>query len=348
MPPTPFEHGLALAWSDGALSRDGAIMLEVLQKQLGLSDAERAEQEQNWLSDISKNERRSFGDGDKVLRQWLEGLDDRKNLSKYAQSMGKAALEVGLSKTAWKEAYKFADGLGIGDELANGVWLEKEAESIDSWPAALDPLALILGLVFAIPNKSLKPSFELSEGAPFAIIDNPDAKPTPLSWMPGLVPIKHDNCAWGWGEGSMPSNPAPEGDLVYCDSILLSWIKRLIAMRINRQEPVLVGLQENQKVLPSSAKITSEGNKITLSMIVDLGEGKLVQPWASVTIDGDVEPIPAPEGLGENWTGIHNAITAILTNALDNLPRQLLLASGIDSNYRSIRLENGWLTHQIV
>ena len=84
MPPTPFEHGLALAWSDGALSRDGAIMLEVLQKQLGLSDAERAEQEQNWLSDISKNERRSFGDGDKVLRQWLEGLDDRKNLSKYA------------------------------------------------------------------------------------------------------------------------------------------------------------------------------------------------------------------------------------------------------------------------
>ena len=139
MPPTPFEHGLALAWSDGALSRDGAIMLEVLQKQLGLSDAERAEQEQNWLSDISKNERRSFGDGDKVLRQWLEGLDDRKNLSKYAQSMGKAALEVGLSKTAWKEAYKFADGLGIGDELANGVWLEKEAESIDSWPAALDP-----------------------------------------------------------------------------------------------------------------------------------------------------------------------------------------------------------------
>ena len=46
MAPTPFEHGLALAWSDGALSRDGAIMLENLQEQLGITDSERAEQEQ--------------------------------------------------------------------------------------------------------------------------------------------------------------------------------------------------------------------------------------------------------------------------------------------------------------
>ena len=30
MAPTPFEHGLALAWSDGALSRKGALMLEDL------------------------------------------------------------------------------------------------------------------------------------------------------------------------------------------------------------------------------------------------------------------------------------------------------------------------------
>ena len=43
MAPTPFEHGLALAWSDGALSREGALMREALQQQLGLSDKDRAE-----------------------------------------------------------------------------------------------------------------------------------------------------------------------------------------------------------------------------------------------------------------------------------------------------------------
>ena len=67
MAPTPFEHGLALAWSDGALSREGAIMLETLQKQLGLSDKERAVQEQSWLSEMTKTPRRSFGDGDQIL-----------------------------------------------------------------------------------------------------------------------------------------------------------------------------------------------------------------------------------------------------------------------------------------
>ena len=152
MAPTPFEHGLALAWSDGALSRDGAIMLETLQQQLGLSDKERAIQEQAWLSEMFKNERRSFGDGDQILREWLEGLNDRENLASSARSMGRAALDVGLSKTGWSDAYRFAEGLGLGEELACGVWLEKEAEPLNGWPAALDPLAIILGLVISVPK----------------------------------------------------------------------------------------------------------------------------------------------------------------------------------------------------
>ncbi|GIR00528.1 MAG: hypothetical protein CM15mP9_2310 [Methanobacteriota archaeon] len=127
MSPTPFEHGLALAWSDGALSREGALMLEALQTQLGLSDKERALQEQEWLNDISRNKRRSFGDGDQILREWLEGLSDKENLEQSARSMGRAALDVGLSKSAWRDAFTFAKGLGLGDELANGVWLEEES-----------------------------------------------------------------------------------------------------------------------------------------------------------------------------------------------------------------------------
>jgi len=52
--PTPFEHGLALAWSDGALSREGAKMLEELQEKLKMSDDERSIQEEAWLNEISK------------------------------------------------------------------------------------------------------------------------------------------------------------------------------------------------------------------------------------------------------------------------------------------------------
>ena len=82
MAPTPFEHGLALAWSDGALSRNGAKMLETLQKQLGISDKERALQEQAWLSEISKTERRSFGDGDQIWALLLRmSSDHRRQLS---------------------------------------------------------------------------------------------------------------------------------------------------------------------------------------------------------------------------------------------------------------------------
>ena len=121
MAPTPFVHGLALAWSDGALSRDGAIMLETLQQQLGLSDSERAMQEQVWLAEISKTSRRSFGDGDQNLREWLEGLNDCESLAPTARSMGRAAVNAGISKSGWAEALLFAEGLGLGNDLAEGI-----------------------------------------------------------------------------------------------------------------------------------------------------------------------------------------------------------------------------------
>ena len=236
MAPTPFEHGLALAWSDGALSRNGALMLESLQVQLGLSDKERAYQEQKWLSEISKNKRRSFGDGDQILREWLEGLSDKENLGESARSMGRAALDVGLSKTAWSESILFAEGVGLGEELASGVWLEKDAEALDSWPAALDPLAIILGLVMSVPKSTEQIETELSEGDAFVIINHKEAKASRLTWMPELTPVKHEKCAWGWKDGGNVTTQAPDKDFVFCNSILLAWVRRLISIRKRRGE----------------------------------------------------------------------------------------------------------------
>jgi len=344
MAPTPFEHGLALAWSDGALSRDGAIMLETLQKQLGLSDKERAIQEQKWLADMSKTERRSFGDGDKILREWLEGLNDRENLSSSALSMGRAALDIGLSKSGWSNALQFADGLGLGEELAAGVWLEREAEPLKGWPAALDPLAIILGLVISVPSSAQHEETELIEGDAFVIINHQDANPRRLSWLPNLIPVKNEKCAWGWSGDKKVSTTPPDNDFVICSSVLSAWVRRFIAMRHQRGEGGLDELPEGFQIMPSSSDLECDGNNMKLSAIVNLGDGGLVRPWASVNVSNGVTINPAPSGIGPAWVKIHDGMANLIVNALETLPRQLLQATGLQFDCENITLQDGWIT----
>ncbi len=344
MAPTPFEHGLALAWSDGALSRDGALMLEMLQKQLGLSDKERAIQEQAWLSEMSKNDRRSFGDGDQILREWLEGLNDEENLTTSVRSMGRAALDVGLSKSGWSGAYQFAKGLGLGEELANGVWLEKEAEPLNGWPPALDPLAIILGLVISVPKTVETKHTEFADGDAFVIVNHEDARAANLSWMPDLIPVKHEKCAWGWKGDKKVSTKPSEGDLVFCDSVLLAWVRRLIVMRHQRGDVGLEGLPKGFQVMPSSAELEMDGTNLKLSMIVDLGEGGLVRPWASISVDGTAKINPAPASLGHTWVKIHDGLANLMLTALETLPGQLLQAAGLQSGCKNLSVNEGWIT----
>ena len=347
MPPTPFEHGLALAWSDGALSRDGAVMLETLQKQLGLTDSERAVVEESWLNDISRSTKRSFGDGDAILREWLEALNDRDALEPAARSMGKAALEIGLSKTTWIEAISFADGLGLGQELAEGAWLEVEAEELTEWPPALDPLAIILGLVITIPGTTNQKEETYSEGTTFVRINHPDAKSSHLSWMPDLLPIKDESCAWGWNDG-VPNSEIPDSDLVYCNSVLQAWIRRLITMRRERGEEGISGLPEGCQVMPSSCELKRVGNELTISMIFDLGDAGLVRPWASVTIDNGATINEPPEGLAANWVSIHDALANLLVTGIETLPKQLLNASGIQMECSEANVDEGWIIHDLI
>jgi hypothetical protein len=348
MAPTPFEHGLALAWSDGALSRNGAKMLEKLQKQLGISDKERALQEQAWLSEISKTERRSFGDGDQILSEWLEALNDTESLSPAARSMGRAALDVGLSKSGWSEALQFAEGLGLAADLAEGVWLEKEAEPLDGWPPALDPLAIILGLVISVPGSVSKKEAQYSNGTPSVSINHPDASPSHLSWMPNLLPIYSDGCEWGWEESSIEDTNMPTNSLNYSHSVLMAWIRRLLTMRKDRGEIGLSGLPEECQLVPSSSEVKFNGDSLTLSMIVDLGDSGLVKPWASVKVDGEPEIIPAPEGISDNWVKIHDALAGLLITGIETLPRQLLLASGTEASISAPTLNGSWIVHDIV
>ena len=348
MAPTPFVHGLALAWSDGALSRDGAIMLETLQQQLGLSDSERAAQEQVWLAEISKTSRRSFGDGDQNLREWLEGLNDCDSLAPTARSMGRAAVNAGISKSGWAEAFLFAEGLGLGNDLAEGIWYEKEAAPLKDWPSALDPLAIILGLVISAPSIVQENTQEFSEGAAFVSVTHPDANANRLSWMPNLLPIDSEGCQWGWEDEKETNTEMPSRSVVYSYTVLLAWIRRLVAKRKDRGEGGLSGLPDNCRLMPSSSEVVLDGNIMTISMIVDLGGDGLVRPWASVDIDGAPSIVPAPDGISENWVMIHDALAGLLITGLETLPRQLLLASGAEVSLSVPEIDGEWIVHDIV
>jgi len=82
-------------------------------------------------------------------------------------------------------------------------------------------------------------------------------------------------------------------------------------------------------------------------MIVDLGEGGLVRPWASVNIEGVAKINPAPEGLGPNWKKIHDGLANLMLTALETLPRQLLQVSGLQTGYSNVSVQDGWITQDL-
>ena len=183
----PFEHGLALAWSDGALSRRGAQLLELLQSRLVLSDKQRAEIEEKWLESLSNIQRRSFGDGDEALSNWLKALSNTEQLEDAAKQLGRTALDVGLSKSMWKKAHQFATGLGLGDAFAKGAWLEETVSPTSDWPEALDPLAIIIGL--GMGEISVKPERQINVSKnPVVVINNIEKTAVELQWLPALGP----------------------------------------------------------------------------------------------------------------------------------------------------------------
>ena len=119
-------------------------------------------------------------------------------------------------------------------------------------------------------------------------------------------------------------------------------------MRKDRGEIGLSGLPEECQLVPSSSEVKFNGDSLTLSMIVDLGDSGLVKPWASVKVDGEPEIIPAPEGISDNWVKIHDALAGLLITGIETLPRQLLLASGTEASISAPTLNGSWIVHDIV
>jgi hypothetical protein len=343
MAPSPFEHGLALAWSDGALSRRGAQLLELLQTRLGLNDDSRAAIEEMWQESLVNLSRRSFGDGDETLASWLEALKDADDLQKAAKDLGRTSLEVGLSRSIWTEAYSFANGLGLGAAFAAGAWMEESAEVVNTWPEALDPLALIIGKGHSELVTRQSGNLEYSFGTPVIILSESGNSPSPLAWLPGLLPMK-DGCAWGWSDDRLLEGNTPEGDLLISTSVLQAWVRRLITQRIERGDTPLPGLPINSTLMTSSTSVNHGEKGLNLEIIVDLGENGLVKPWAGIEVDdGGIRIRPAPSGLAASWIVLHDGLAELLANSIETLPRQLLTAVDSELSPVGTRLEEGWV-----
>ena len=343
MAPSPFEHGLALAWSDGALSRRGAQLLELLQTRLELNDDSRASIEETWQESLVNLSKRSFGDGDETLSSWLEALKETSGLEKAARDLGRTSLEIGLSRSIWAEAYSFAEGLGLGDAFAAGAWMEESAETINIWPEALDPLALIIGTGISELVARQNADQEFSFGTPVIILPDSGIRTPSLDWLPGLLPMK-DGCAWGWSDGRLVEGKTPKGDLLISTSVLQAWVRRLITQRIERGDTPLPGLPFDSTLMTSSTSVNHGEKVLKLEIIVDLGEKGLVKPWAGIeVIEGGIRIRPAPSGLAPSWIALHDGLAELLANSVETLPRQLLTA--VDSKFSPVamRLEDGWL-----
>ena len=144
-----FQHALDLAWSDGRLSKRGAILLENLQEILELSDFQRSViEEKHHLQVIPHLIPRGFGSGASTLDQWVASLMDLDDeLPRYLVSMGRQSLQSGISKQAWIEVFAAAERMKCEFEFARGVWEPQFEVEILVWPEALDPIAKSLGLL---------------------------------------------------------------------------------------------------------------------------------------------------------------------------------------------------------
>jgi hypothetical protein len=144
-----FRHALELAWSDGRLSKRGAILLENFQEILELSDLKRAVvEEKHHLQVVPHLIPRGFGSGASTLDQWMASLMDLDDeLPRYLVSMGRQSLETGISKQAWIEGFAAAERMKCEFEFGRGVWEPDFEVEILAWPEVLYPVAKSLGLL---------------------------------------------------------------------------------------------------------------------------------------------------------------------------------------------------------
>ena len=149
---TPFEHALALAWTDGVMTAMEFRHLDTLQQALGISDQERSLIEENYENKLVEGTAKVGTDRDS-LAKWIDAIRALTAVhpdisSGLARRLGGTALRAGLTQAGWKLGYTWMDQLGLAKPFAEGCWMVGgPLPPLNAVPLALAPVANSLSLL---------------------------------------------------------------------------------------------------------------------------------------------------------------------------------------------------------
>jgi len=142
---TIFWMALEIAWSDGSMSKKGALIIEELHDAMGLDLSLREGIEEKFAKDILEDRtERGEGTGDIELESWskiiIENLNSNE-LENQIISLSKKAVVQGLSKEKWLLGMDFTREFNQSNTFAEGVWMENNTEEeFDEYLQILKPL----------------------------------------------------------------------------------------------------------------------------------------------------------------------------------------------------------------
>ena len=148
---TPFEHALALAWTDGVMTAMEFQHLDTLQQALGISDQERSIIEEDYEKNLVEGTAKT-GTDQESLAKWIDAIRALTTVhpdisSGLARRLGGTALRVGLTQGGWKLGYTWMNQLGLERPFAEGCWMVGgPSPPLNAVPLALAPVAHTLNL----------------------------------------------------------------------------------------------------------------------------------------------------------------------------------------------------------
>tara|TARA_B100001113_G_scaffold92077_1_gene73726 strand:+ start:5599 stop:6039 length:441 start_codon:yes stop_codon:yes gene_type:complete len=143
----PYSIGLDYGWADDALNEEGHNLLNRLANLLKIEVSRRENLEMEHMETMPAISQ-GIGAGVSALRSYIQDLESwfPDEGEQHARGLGRSALDVGLTRSGWKEAYAWMESVGLGRAFAEGAWMEKE-EALDcDLPEFFNHPKKILGL----------------------------------------------------------------------------------------------------------------------------------------------------------------------------------------------------------
>ena len=127
-----FWTALDIAWSDGSMSKKGALIIEKLHDAMGLKTSLREEIEDEFARVVLEGRtERGEGTGDAELEIWVNEIIEDLNsdeLESQIICLGSKAVKQGLSKEKWGFGMNFTDEFNLSNTFAEGVWMENNSK----------------------------------------------------------------------------------------------------------------------------------------------------------------------------------------------------------------------------